>query len=62
MSPEWIGIGLTILAAAIGYGELRGKVKGQDDKAEIILRSIQRLDDRIAELTDFLLREHGKGL
>ena len=58
-----IGSGMlaTLAGGLLGYGELRGKVIAQtkafDDSLTILRSDIKRLDDRVADLTDFLLRE-----
>ena len=54
---------ITLLAGGLmGYGELRGKVSAQaksfEDTLHVLRSDIKRLDDRVADLTDFLLREH----
>lgn len=66
---EWLmgGLGISIAAGLIGYGELRGKVaatgKAVDAALATLQSDIKRLDDRIADLTDFLLREaHGEDI
>lgn len=52
---------VTLAGALMGYGELRGKVTAQskiiDDSINVLRGDIKRLDDRIADLTDFLLKE-----
>ena len=56
---------VTLAGGLMGYGELRGKVTAQaknfDDALSVLRGDIKRLDDRVADLTDFLLREfHGE--
>ena len=55
------GLAALLAGGLMGYGELRGKVIAQAKSFEDLLRvlrsDIQRIDDRVADLTDFLLRE-----
>ena len=55
------GLGLAIAGGLIGYGRLQQRVTGQDDKFDTLRKDIARLDERIADLTDFLLRESRRG-
>lgn len=60
-----VTVGLAIAGGVMGYGELRGKVTAQakafEDSLVLLRADIKRLDDRVADLTDFLLREaHGE--
>lgn len=48
----------SVIAGVMAYGRLQQKVAGQEEKFEILRSDIARLDERVADLTDFLLREH----
>lgn len=50
------GLVTAIAAGLVGYGKLQQRVEDQNDKFDLLRADIRRLDDRVAELTDFLLR------
>ena len=47
-------------AGIYGYGRLAQRVENSKDRFDSIDKAIARIDSRIEDLTDFLLREHGK--
>ena len=50
-------------AGLVAYGRLAQRVENSTTRFDSIDRSIARLDERIADLTDFLLREaHGESI
>jgi hypothetical protein len=63
IDPEWVAIGGMVVAGAVGYGQLRQRVEdeaqGRQDDYNRIDKKIDKLDDRLADLTDYLLRKNG---
>ena len=58
-----IGSGLvgSVVAGLLGYGRMWEKVHAIEGNFDLLRKDISRLDDRIVDLTDFLLREfHGE--
>lgn len=52
---EWGAAGVAVLAAAVGYGELRGKVKSQEQQ-------LNRLEEKVDHITLLLVEEfRGEG-
>lgn len=53
----------TLVAGSIGYGRLKQQV--EDDRAvrkesfELVRRDLARLDEKVENLTDYLLRKNG---
>ena len=65
IDPETLAVSsamaASLAAGLVGYGKLQQRVSGQDEKFDTLRKDIARLDERIADLTDFLLREHRNG-
>ncbi len=61
------GLVLAIVGGIAGYGRLQQRVESNErataEQVKSIVSHIQRLDDRIADLTDYLLRQNdGKSI
>lgn len=51
----------TIVGGLVAYGRMQQKVDNQNELFDLLRADIKRLDERVADLTDFLLREfHGE--
>ena len=55
------GVALASLAGAgiYGYGRLAQRVENSKDRFDAIDKAVARIDSRIEDLTDFLLRQQG---
>ena len=67
MELQWIGIMMsflfTVITGAIGYGRLKQQVEderdGRKEGFDLVRRDVARVDEKVENLTDYLLRKNG---
>ena len=67
MELQWIGIMMsflfTVITGAIGYGRLKQQVEderdGRREGFDLVRRDVARVDEKVENLTDYLLRKNG---